>query len=313
MSETTAHHGGGRWHRRTRLPRHRHRGSARGAATSWRRCSWARRAASSRAFSSARRWRTRCCRATGCAAHRSPASWRPRSSRRRASRARRSCVHAFRPDVVLGTGGFASATVVLASMLARIPRVLQEQNSVPGLVNRRLARYADLVLLGYDESRAWLPAHVTTRVRGQSDPAPAARPARGGGARSSARRRRCPVVLVDRREPRRALAQHGGRGRRGALARVARRAVRDPGRRAPTARKSSSAWQASPRVRVLEYLDEVHFAYSLADVAVARSGASSCVRAGALRRAGDLRAVSVRRGRAPGEQRRAAGAGGRAR
>jgi UDP-N-acetylglucosamine--N-acetylmuramyl-(pentapeptide) pyrophosphoryl-undecaprenol N-acetylglucosamine transferase len=69
----------------------------------------------------------------------------------------RACVP---PDVVLGTGGFASATVVMASVLARVPRVLQEQNSVPGLVNRRLARYADLVLLGYEESRAWLPANV---------------------------------------------------------------------------------------------------------------------------------------------------------
>ena len=75
-------------------------------------------------------------------------------------------VNAFRPDVVLGTGGYASATVVLASIVARIPRVLQEQNSVPGLVNRRLASRASLVLLGYEESRAWLPAGVASRVVG---------------------------------------------------------------------------------------------------------------------------------------------------
>jgi UDP-N-acetylglucosamine:LPS N-acetylglucosamine transferase len=38
---------------------------------------------------------------------------------------------AFRPDVVLGTGGYASAAVVVASLAFRIPRVLQEQTAFP--------------------------------------------------------------------------------------------------------------------------------------------------------------------------------------
>jgi UDP-N-acetylglucosamine--N-acetylmuramyl-(pentapeptide) pyrophosphoryl-undecaprenol N-acetylglucosamine transferase len=178
----------------------------------------------------------------------------------------------FRPDVVLGTGGYASATVVIASVLARVPRVLQEQNSVPGLVNRRLAPYASLVLLGYEESRAWFPPQVPVRVVGN----PIRRLPRATREEAAAffgLDASRPVVLV----------VGGSRGAHslnmaGAdAARLARPShvqfVILTGR---ADRKEAEARAGdSPDVRVLEYLDDVHMAYSLADVAVARSGASS--------------------------------------
>ncbi|HKW14627.1 MAG TPA: undecaprenyldiphospho-muramoylpentapeptide beta-N-acetylglucosaminyltransferase [Candidatus Krumholzibacteria bacterium] len=183
-------------------------------------------------------------------------------------------LHAFRPDVVLGTGGFASATVVMASVLARVPRVLQEQNSVPGLVNRRLARYADLMLLGYEESRAWLPERVATRVVGNPIRR-LPRTTREEAARFFGLDASRPVVLVI----------GGSRGAHSlniagadAAARLARsnhvQFVILAGR---ADRKEAEARVGDAAgVRVLEYLDEVHMAYSLADIAVARSGASSC-------------------------------------
>ncbi len=64
-------------------------------------------------------------------------------------------VNSWRPDVVLGTGGYVSAPVVVAAWLARRPVVLQEQNSIPGLTNRLLARVADEVHLAFSESRGW--------------------------------------------------------------------------------------------------------------------------------------------------------------
>jgi len=42
----------------------------------------------------------------------------------------------FRPDVVLGVGGYASGPMVLAATLWRYPTAIQEQNSVPGITNR---------------------------------------------------------------------------------------------------------------------------------------------------------------------------------
>ena len=182
-------------------------------------------------------------------------------------------LRSFRPDLVLGTGGYASATVVMAAVLARIPRVLQEQNSVPGLVNRRLARYADLVLLGYEESRAWFSARVRTEVVGN--------PIR----RLPRVTREAAASLFDL-DPARAtvLVVGGSRGAHslnlaGADAAARLCAAHDvqfvilAGRadRAEVERRAGNTL----RVRVLEYLDEVHCAYSLADVAVARSGASS--------------------------------------
>jgi len=75
-------------------------------------------------------------------------------------------VLAFKPDVVIGTGGYASVAVVAASVLCNKKRVLQEQNSVPGMANRVLSRFADLVLLSYEESKAFFKRGVPTAVVG---------------------------------------------------------------------------------------------------------------------------------------------------
>ncbi|HVP38433.1 MAG TPA: undecaprenyldiphospho-muramoylpentapeptide beta-N-acetylglucosaminyltransferase [Candidatus Saccharimonadales bacterium] len=60
-----------------------------------------------------------------------------------------------RPAVVLGTGGFVSAPVALAARLLRIPVVIQEQNSVPGLTNRWLSGMVNEVHINFSESRQY--------------------------------------------------------------------------------------------------------------------------------------------------------------
>jgi UDP-N-acetylglucosamine--N-acetylmuramyl-(pentapeptide) pyrophosphoryl-undecaprenol N-acetylglucosamine transferase len=62
-----------------------------------------------------------------------------------------------RPSVLVGVGGYASATGVLAAIVSRIPVVLYEQNAVPGLVNRTLARFAKCMMLGFAEAEK----HIT--------------------------------------------------------------------------------------------------------------------------------------------------------
>lgn len=56
-----------------------------------------------------------------------------------------SLVAQFDPTVVVGTGGFASLPAILAAALHRVPLVLHEQNSVPGLANRLGSPFAKLV------------------------------------------------------------------------------------------------------------------------------------------------------------------------
>ncbi|HEU4928287.1 MAG TPA: UDP-N-acetylglucosamine--N-acetylmuramyl-(pentapeptide) pyrophosphoryl-undecaprenol N-acetylglucosamine transferase, partial [Candidatus Krumholzibacteria bacterium] len=181
---------------------------------------------------------------------------------------------AFRPDVVLGTGGYASAAVVVASLARRTPRVLQEQNSVPGLVNRKLARYAHLMLLSYDESRRWLPATVPSLVVGN----PLRRMPTPSRAQASA------FFQLDPSRPT-VLIVGGSRGAHSlnlAAADAAALLASERGvqfvilcgstDRAEVERRTE---RVSGLVRVLDYLDEMHFAYAASDVAIARSGASS--------------------------------------
>jgi UDP-N-acetylglucosamine--N-acetylmuramyl-(pentapeptide) pyrophosphoryl-undecaprenol N-acetylglucosamine transferase len=56
------------------------------------------------------------------------------------------------PDVVIGVGGYSSGPVVLAAALRRIPTMLLEQNAVPGLTNRTLARVVDAAAVTFEET-----------------------------------------------------------------------------------------------------------------------------------------------------------------
>lgn len=68
-----------------------------------------------------------------------------------------------RPDVVIGFGGYVSIPVGLAALVTRRPLVLHEQNSVPGLANRVLSRWAHTIAVTYDSSARHFtrPDHVT--------------------------------------------------------------------------------------------------------------------------------------------------------
>jgi UDP-N-acetylglucosamine--N-acetylmuramyl-(pentapeptide) pyrophosphoryl-undecaprenol N-acetylglucosamine transferase len=55
----------------------------------------------------------------------------------------------WRPQVVLGTGGYVSAPVMAAARVLRIPCALQEQNAIPGSTNRLVGRWARRIYLGF--------------------------------------------------------------------------------------------------------------------------------------------------------------------
>ena len=66
----------------------------------------------------------------------------------------------WRPDAVLGTGGYASAPVVIAARMLRIKCALQEQNAYPGSANRLLARWAQRIYLGVPAAKRFFPAEL---------------------------------------------------------------------------------------------------------------------------------------------------------
>ena len=63
----------------------------------------------------------------------------------------------FRPQAVLGMGGFTSTGPMLAGCLARIPTFVHESNAIPGKANRLNARLAKIVLLGFGDCARYFP------------------------------------------------------------------------------------------------------------------------------------------------------------
>ena len=71
----------------------------------------------------------------------------------RAPREARAILRAFSPDVVIGTGGYASFPMVKAAAKAGIPTAVHESNMVPGLTTEMLEPFADRILVGFEACR----------------------------------------------------------------------------------------------------------------------------------------------------------------
>lgn len=58
----------------------------------------------------------------------------------------------FRPDVVIGAGGYVSGPVLLMASVLRFPTLVMDSNALPGFTNRKLARFVDKAALTFDEA-----------------------------------------------------------------------------------------------------------------------------------------------------------------
>lgn len=64
----------------------------------------------------------------------------------------------FQPNVVIGVGGYASGPALKAAASLKIPYLLQEQNSFPGITNKLLAKNAEKICVAYDNMDKFFPA-----------------------------------------------------------------------------------------------------------------------------------------------------------
>jgi len=62
----------------------------------------------------------------------------------------RRVIREFRPDVVVGAGGYVSGPVLMTAALMRIPTLVMESNALPGFTNRRLARFVDKAVVTFE-------------------------------------------------------------------------------------------------------------------------------------------------------------------
>ena len=186
----------------------------------------------------------------------------------------------WRADVVVGFGGYVSVPLGLAASFAGVPLVLHEQNSVPGLANRVLSRWAACVCVTYPESISRL-AH-TDRALVTGDPV------RPTVLQADAARGRAALGL-DGDGPV-LLAFGGSRGARhinealvGLYGRLSAieglRVVHVAGRTEKASVQGilakAAGGGATPWWQVLEYVDAMGDALAAADLVVCRAGATS--------------------------------------
>lgn len=66
-------------------------------------------------------------------------------------------IREFKPDVVIGVGGYASGPTLKAAVSKGIPTLIQEQNSFPGVTNKMLASGVNRICVAYDNMSRWFP------------------------------------------------------------------------------------------------------------------------------------------------------------
>lgn len=67
----------------------------------------------------------------------------------------RKILKEYKPDVVIGTGGYVCGPVVFVASRMKIPTVIHEQNAFPGITNKILSRFVDKILITFEEARPY--------------------------------------------------------------------------------------------------------------------------------------------------------------
>lgn len=183
----------------------------------------------------------------------------------------------FQPHLVIGTGGYVSMPALLTAWLFRRKFVIQEQNSFPGLVNRRLGNHADAVFLSFEESRKFFKAPQRVHVVGN--------PVRANlQERTSAQRAAAAAKWRLDAGKTTLLVFGGSQG-----ARRLNEMMIELLPRLAALSQLQILWATGPAhfdnigqqvgayesVRAVAYLEDMNLAYALADFAFCRSGAST--------------------------------------
>ncbi|SET57933.1 undecaprenyldiphospho-muramoylpentapeptide beta-N-acetylglucosaminyltransferase [Hymenobacter actinosclerus] len=192
----------------------------------------------------------------------------------RAVRKAGKIIEKFRPDVVVGVGGYASAPVLLAATSRAIPALIQEQNSYAGLVNKLLARRVQRICVAYEGMEKFFPQERLT-LTGNPVRTEIAAGQRAEALAFFGLDAARPVLLV-------IGGSLGARTLNQATAAALPR-LREAGVQLlwqtgklyfPEAQQQAAAYQAN-NLQALEFIRRMDLAYAAADVVVSRAGALS--------------------------------------
>ena len=184
----------------------------------------------------------------------------------------RSIIKRFKPDAVIGTGGFASGAVVKVAGGMGIPTFIQEQNSYAGITNKMLSKKAKKICVAYDAMEQFFPKEKIVKT---------GNPIRDGLLDIVKHRTEGLTYFQLNPEQKTLLVLGGSLG--------ARRINQLVEEQLPLFEKLGVQvlWQCgklyyeeykkyeSERVKVLAFIDKMELAYAVADVIISRAGASS--------------------------------------
>lgn len=173
----------------------------------------------------------------------------------------------FQPDLVIGFGGYTAGPAGVAAWRRKIPLVVHEQNAIPGLTNKLLARIASRTLLGFAAAKRYLPAAQVTGNPVRDDicalheiPVTGAEtPFRvlviGGSLGAQHLNETLPMALLDWKGPALRVRHQVGRGR------------------VETVQAAYADVAPNVSVAVEEFINDMADAYRTADIVIARAGA----------------------------------------
>ena len=180
----------------------------------------------------------------------------------------------FRPQIVLGVGGYVSLPLMWAAQRLRIPTVLHEQNRRLGMANRLLAPRADLVLLSYPDTLG-LPNADRACVVGNPTRAVFAHPPSQAAAREALELDPdAPAVLI-------VGGSQGARSLNRAVEGMLQTAHKDAFQlvwmtgKHDAAAARAAAEKSQAHVKVFPFIEDMAAAYAAADLVVCRAGAST--------------------------------------
>lgn len=182
----------------------------------------------------------------------------------------------FKPDVVVACGGFAAGPVGWVAAKLKIPVVIQEQNSFPGVTNRMLAKYASAIFTAFDEAKTYFPPEKVqltgNPVRSQLETSDRESALTHFGFSDD-----IPVLLI-----------LGGSGGAKAVNDAMLQALPDLhdnpglqiiwqcGERYLDELKNRVDTNKFSRLRLVDFIDDMPSAYGAADLVITRAGASTC-------------------------------------
>ena len=186
----------------------------------------------------------------------------------------------FKPDIVIGTGGYVSGPIVMKASQMKIPTAIHEQNAYPGVTTRLLSKHVDEVMLTVEEAKEFLEKDIKYTVTGlpvrsgiMTKTKAQARKELGfddslcilsfGGSLGAGMINETVVDLIAWHDCKKAINHIHGYGGMGKDTFV------------PALKAKGVNLENNPRLKVSEYIDNMDTCMAAADLVICRSGANT--------------------------------------